>query len=141
MFTYLEEDGVEDVEVVATDLASAAALLRAVALHLHLAVCVAHHRQNHRERHQGVECAARHHLTAQDRPLAARDADRLLEASLQPREGAETGRGLLVTTLRDYPGILHVPNPHVSNRAHQRPGCDHEPHRAVAVALQVVHDL
>ncbi|KAF7446433.1 PWI domain containing protein [Pyrenophora tritici-repentis] len=75
------------------------------------------------------------------RPLAARDADRLLEASLQPREGAETGRGLLVTTLRDYPGILHVPNPHVSNRAHQRPGCDHEPHRAVAVALQVVHDL
>ncbi|KAE8822614.1 hypothetical protein PTNB73_10239 [Pyrenophora teres f. teres] len=109
MFTYLEGDGVADVEVVATDLASAAALLRVVALHLHhLVVCVAHHRQNHRELHQGVERVARHHLTARDRPLAVRDNDRLLEASLQPREGVETGRGLLVTTLRDYPGILHA---------------------------------
>lgn len=139
MFTYLEEDWFADVEVVATDLANAVALLRVVALHLHhLVVRVAHHRQNHRSLHQDVDRVARHHPTARDLPLAVRDAARLHEAGLHPQEGKgdiETGHGLLATTLRDYPGIIHVPNPRVSNRAHQRPGCDHEPHRAVAVAL------
>ncbi|RYO67273.1 hypothetical protein AA0113_g4819 [Alternaria arborescens] len=136
MFTYLEGDVVVDVEDVAIDPATAVAHLRAVVLHLHhLVVHVAHYRQNPLDLHRpGVERGVLRQLAAQDLHLAVFAVALLRAASLHLQD--EGGIGLRARAGGD-PSILRAPVPRHSepNRAHQRPGCDHdhEPLRAAGV--------
>jgi hypothetical protein len=120
-----------------TDLASAAAHLRAVVLHLHhLVAHVAHLRQNHRDLPQDAE-----HVAPYPRP-AVRDAHPRHEADL-PQQGDQVEGGtsrcpLLLETVGGSPGIFRRLVPRQSNRAHQHPGCHdhgHELRCAVAVVL------
>jgi len=138
MFTYLEGDVVVDVEDVAIDPATAVAHLRAVVLHLHhLVVHVAHYRQNPLDLHRpGVERGVLRQLTAQDLHLAVFAVALLRAASLHLQD--EGGIGLRARAGGDT-SILRAPVPRHSepNRAHQRPGCDHdhEPLSAAGVVL------
>ncbi|RYN65925.1 hypothetical protein AA0118_g2992 [Alternaria tenuissima] len=138
MFTYLEGDVVVDVEDVAIDPATAVAHLRAVVLRLHhLVVHVAHYRQNPLDLHRpGVERGVLRQLTAQDLHLAVFAVALLRAASLHLQD--EGGIGLRARAGGDT-SILRAPVPRHSepNRAHQRPGCDHdhEPLRAAGVVL------
>ncbi|CAI9629394.1 unnamed protein product [Alternaria burnsii] len=136
MFTYLEGDVVVDVEDVAIDPATAVAHLRAVVLHLHhLVVHVAHYRQNPLDlHHPGVERGVLHQLTAQDLHLAVFAVALLRVANRHLQDEGEIG---LRARAGGDPSIIRAPVPRHSepNRAHQRPGCDHdhEPLRAAGV--------